>query len=492
MRLLLATVILAAFLVPCSTRADDAQTVLAKNKAFAGWVFGDPSMNGLRLTGTSGTEALTDLRRGAVWRRIVTNENTKLSYGYGFTGQRFWFSNENGFVVPLLGDAIKYRVAYAVVMNQGIPGLSGTLRGTASVGGAQTQIVRVEPPSGFPIDAYIDSSGKLVRAVIDPDGSAVPIEILGYADLDGKKIISKWKIGALTSEFTKLEHANVADAEFHPPAPSASWTFGPPVELPISVTNDRIFINASINGVAGRFALDSGDGAISLNSDFADRAKVKSIAPAASYGVNGVVHTSLGRADTIQIGPHVLHDVVVLTGINVHGTRQDFDGLLGFDFLAGAIVDVDQAKQRMTIYDPRSHAVTASGPVVLADLTSGTPTVPATFDGRVKAHLTFDTGDPMAVLASDKLYGPGKVTLRIEGYANLSGVGGTSAESSPCGHSQSIELGAIKYEHIPICFVKGDALFGNDRGIIGLDFIKHFNLTFDYPNSRLYLSPNGK
>lgn len=481
--------------------ADDAQALLAKNKAFAGWVFGDPDMNGLRLSGKFGERQIVDLRRGAVWRRTITDPKTGLSYDIGYTGQRFWYSSLNGFTVPIVGDGAEYQIAYQMVMNQAIPLLSGTLHGTAVVGGAQTQIVHLTPTNADAIDAYIEpASGKLLRAVIDPDGQAVAIDVLGYTDLQGKKVISKWHVAGPDVDMTNVAHATIEDADFHPPAPRATWTFGPLAAIPITVSSTRIVVRVTINGVGGNFIFDSGSAGIAVNPDFADRIHLKTFATGVSTGLSGQTRASIGRIDTLAIGQNVLHDVIVTTGVNVHGPRQDFDGLLGFDFLADAIVDVDLQKQLMTIYDPSKYAVTAPGPAILVDLASGTlsgtPTVPVLLDGSVKGHFTFDTGDPMEVVASDKLYGPPHgVAMRLEGYAALGGAGGdaaVNAKLASCGHMNSIEIGPIKYSNVPVCFGSYSRLFGDDGGIIGLDFIKHFDLTFDYPDSALYLTPLGK
>jgi hypothetical protein len=475
-----------------AARGDDAQTLLAKNKQFAGWVFGDPSMNGLRLAGDDSDSHLVDLRRGPIWRRTITTTKSGLSYGFGYTGQRFWYSNENGFVVPIMSDGAKYWIAYQMVMNQAILLLTGTIHGSATVDGVPAQIVRLTPANADVIDAYIEpSSGRLLRAVIDPGATNRTIDILDFATLDGKRVISKWRIGDNTVTMSTVEHATIADGDFHPPAASAKWTFGEPKPMPIIVSKTRIAFRAAINGVEGIFLVDSGAHSIALNSDFADRAHIKTIAKQTSYGLNGAIYGSVGRAETLTIGDNVLHNVVVSNGVNVHGAQEDHDGLLGFDFLAGAIVDIDIPRQQMTLYDPSKFAVTAQGPQVLADLSSGTPMIPVTFNGRTKAHLIFDTGDPMSVWAADDLYGPGRVEMRVEGYARVSGAGGDSQSLASCGHTGSLEMGPIRYEHVPVCFAKG-VRFGKDGGIIGLDFLKHFDLTFDYPESSIYLTPTGK
>lgn len=502
MRRFLQAIFVVVALVASGVRApaaDDAQSLLVKNKAFAGWVFGDPSMNGLRLSGTFGDREIVDLRRGAIWRRTITDSKTGITYDIGFTGKRFWFTDPNGFTIPVSSDGVQYQVAYQVVMNQGIPLLKGTLHGSADVDGTHTDVVRVQPPGGAVIDAYIDpASGRLARAVIDPDGYATKLDVLGYTDLDGKKIIAQWHIAGPKVIIDKVEHAKIDDGDFHPPAARATWTFGPVQPIPITVTKlfPRIVVRATVNGVQGNFILDSGAGRIAFNPDFAARAKVKNIAPTVSIGLTGERKGSIGRVDTIAVGGNVLHNVLVSDNVNVQSRWDSYDGLLGYDFLAGAIVDIDVAKQQMTIFDPAKYAVSAPGPALFVDLATGTPTVPVTLNGRVKAHFTFDTGDPMAVVAAEQLYGPPHgVEMRFEGYAQLGGAGGDASKGSryaSCGHITSIEIGTIKYGNVPACFGPYDKLFGKDRGIIGLDFLKQFDLTFDYPESALYLTPLGK
>lgn len=488
--LLLLTFTIACIANPTPARADDAADLLAKAKAFAGWSFGDPSMAGLRLTGTTSTGSIVDLRRGTLWRRSEKTTDGGLATGLGFTGSRFWRSNVNGFTVPIIGDGATYRVSYSVLMNEGIPLLTGMARGVATVNGTSAQIVRVNVPNGFPIDAYIDpSSGKLVRAVIDPDGEKTSIDILGYSSVEGKQVISKWKLGSRTVEMTKVERAPIADTEFLPPDPSAKWQFGSTDPLPIAVTNSRVYIDAAINGTKGRFILDSGSSGIALNGDYAQRANLASFAASRSVGVSGAVQTGIARAETLQIGPHILRNLVVRTGLRFQSARENVDGLLGFDFLAGAIVDVDIVKKELSIFDPALNDVTAAGPVILADLTSGIPVVPAVIDGSAKVHLIVDSGNPMVVLLNDEM--SKKVTMRFEGYSSVSGAAGDSQDRASCGHGQTLALGPVKYSSFPLCFWKTKD-FAPDGGLIGFDFLKHFNLTFDYPNSRLYLTPNGK
>jgi hypothetical protein len=54
-----------------------------------------------------------------------------------------------------------------------------------------------------------------------------------------------------------------------------------------------------------------------------------------------------------------------------------------------------------------------------------------------------------------------------------------------------IVIGPYKNQKVETCF--GSAkVFGRDGGLIGFHFLKHFNWTFDYLESKLVLTPNGK
>lgn len=448
-------------------------------------------MTGLLMTGTAGDRQIIDMRRGAIWRQEITDPKIGISYDVGFTGKRFWFAGPSGFTVPLASDAIQYEVAYQTVMNQGLPLLTGELRGAANVGNARAEIVRVKPRDGHLIDAYIEpSSGRLLRAVIDPNGARTTIDILAYTDLEDKKVISSWRAFGTDVVMTNVDHARITDGDFHPPVPRSKWTFGAPKPIPITFSKTRLSVRAEVNGVAGEFMLDTAASSIVLNPDFARRVRVKQLAAAVVLGFSGAKKGSIAKADTLAIGDNVLHDVLVRTSLDAPSPLRDFDGLLGFDFLAGALVDVDVTKQEMRIYDPARYAVTAPGPPIRVDLISGQPSVPVMLDGRVKGHFSFDTGEPAALVAAGTLYGPPRgVEMRRE-YEARSPVNSTTVS---CGRIQNIEIGgAFKYENVPTCFGDYGDLFSDDGGVIGLDFLRHFDLTFDYPDAMIYLTPVGR
>ena len=78
----------------------------------------------------------------------------------------------------------------------------------------------------------------------------------------------------------------------------------------------------------------------------------------------------------------------------------------------------------------------------------------------------------------------------IEDHVEVTGVDGTGEHSLPCARLQQVLVGPYRYENSPVCF--GNAsFFGPNGGLVGFDFLRHFNWTFDYPESKLVLTPNG-
>jgi hypothetical protein len=208
--------------------------------------------------------------------------------------------------------------------------------------------------------------------------------------------------------------------------------------------------------------------------------------------VNGrAIDASWVKVKDLALGNNVLHDVIVQKtkgGKNLDG----IDGILGYDVLAHALIDVDLAAGKMTILDPAQFAPSvAKGAVAFpVDLETRQPAVHVTVGGNVEAQPMFDTGDDFFVLLSDDLRSSGKIVSLQSTSVIFTGVDGSGAHSVSCSKLTLISVGPIRYENSNVCF--GDPnVFGPNGGLIGFDFLRHFNWTFDYPDGKLILTPNG-
>jgi hypothetical protein len=487
---------------------DQAQALLAKHRAFAGWQLADGTFKTLRLEGeyvnAKGvvTERSLEQRIGLLYRKTYTYpKRANTTDEMGFTGNIFWRSDINGFTTPIYGDLAKYRVCAAALLNEGLPSDGATLLRSATEDGRSVEVVHVPVRGADAVDLSIDpASGAIVTAVIDPGGDyETTFHIESYAEpIPAKKVIGSFRIddqdGIFT--YTKIEpNVDISGADLHPSTPTASWAFVTSKPFPIDLTPTRIIVRATVDGTKGTFILDTGASeGIILNRSFADKVGAKEL------NVHGKTLTlyeptpiELRKVDTIEMGGNTLSNMIV-EAVDFNNTFADkdyrgldgknYDGLIGYGLFAGAIVRMDLGAATMAIDDPASFDSSAErGLPLLVDIADGTPSVPMTVDGSIAVKAYFDSGDPDEVIFGPDLIFKYHLSMgtKVEGAAGGYG-------SIACGTLDKLTLGPIVYTGVDACERKTDVMSGRNI-LVGLDFLRHFNITFDYPHGRLFLQP---
>jgi len=492
-KLLVLVAIVALASIALSARAQapsqdaTAAALLAKHRAFVGWQFGDGTFKSMRITGDvtdakgEKTESFVMLSKGLLYHNTYTLlRRGLLTEHSGYTGNLFWNSDINGFTTPVYGDLAKYRASLTVLQQEGTTELPAAFVEDKTVDGKTVGVVRVTMTNGDPIDLCVDpATGTYVQATIDPGGSyQTTIHILSYADvLPGKRIISSYRLDEDTpiDTYRSFEpNIPVSDDELHPPAPTASWSFGDQQFFPISLTHARILVNATVNGRKGRFILDTGASAIVLDDRFADLAGAPALKGRSEAStLYGTVPTRVRHVDTIAFGNAVLRNAYVYSedfaasdyrGLDLAG----YDGLIGYDLFAGAIVKLNVYQSQMAILDPSSDLSSVRGLPVLVDLSEGIPAIPMTLNKSIAVNAYLDTGNPGIIF-----FGPDLVKkhhLKIMG----------------CGNIESLTIGPITYASQMAC----EYGMAGSNMLLGYDFLKHFDFVFDYPHGRMFLTTN--
>lgn len=477
---LLAVAPMSAGAVSQSTGDAKALDLLAKHKAFVGWRFGDGTFRTMRITGNvtdekgEKTESFVLLNVGLVFNNSYTMpKRDNVTEREGFTGNLFWESNYSGFTTPVYGDYAKYLASFSVLQNEGTTELPASFTGEKTVDGKSTDVVRVTLQNGDPIDLYIDPvTGAYVQATIDPDGAyETTYHILSYADaLPGKKMMASYRIEDSKSvhNYAKFEpNVVIADNELHPPAPTASWSFGSGKPFPFTMTHTRMLVDATVNGVKGRFLIDTGADAIVLTDSFADRANTEALkGSGVGYMLSGEYKTRLRRIKALTFGDTTLQNVLAFS----QKFDNDFyDGLIGFDLFAGSIVRLNVYDSTMAILDPNTDLSAEKGLPLTVDISQGIPLVPMTLNKSIPVNAMLDTGSPSIIL-----FGPDLIKKRhlqtFDGCANI----------------DTLSLGPIVYTGESACEYGVAA----DNMLLGFDFLKHFDFVFDYPHGRMFMHPN--
>ena len=446
----------------------------------------------------------TTYRRGLAYHEIDRAEG--VSTESGFDGRAYWTSNENRYTVQLFEDAQRRAITSNAVDAGTFDDTTAVqARGAQTIDGTQYDVVRVTPAGGIPADVAIDrATGAFARVTYDPDepsGRAV-VRIVGYTEIaPGVRVPASYRYEGGTT-YTLLHGAAraVTDAELQrPAAPTAVWTFGngDPVRFEVergAWVGHALIVHAAINGKPGTFLFDSGASQVLLYRPYADALGLTMLGRTAYSGVNGGSRSArFARAATIAIGDNTLSNVVVaISPRDPSERRGTIDGILGFDVLAGALVHVDLVKETMEFADPAQMmaSVPKGGYAFAVNLSDGTPEIRVKV-GAVVTRATFDTGDDYNVILSDHLTKTGRVVGLVESTMFFGGVDGIANEPASCYKLGEIAVGPFRYQNSFTCF-GSERVFGRDGGLIGFDFLRHFDWTFDYSRSRLILAPNGR
>jgi Aspartyl protease len=466
-----------------------AAALLAKHRAYVGWQFGDGSFSSMRITGDvtnekgEKTESFVMLSKGLVYHNTYTMPKLgNITQHTGFTGNLFWRSDENGFTTPVYGDYAKYLASFTLLQQEGTTELPATFVKNQTIDGKSVGVVRVTLTNGDPIDCYVDpETGAFVQATIDPDGSyETTVHIVAYRDVaPGKRMMASYRIDdnkPLHSYEAFEPNAAISDDDLHPPAPAASWDLGSQDPFPITLTHNRILVDATVNGVKGRFILDTGADAIVLDDQFADRAKAPALhGSGQAEMMSGPISTRVRRIDTIALGGATLHNALVYSQDFRKGDYrgldwQGYDGLMGFDLFAGAVVKLDVYASKMTILDPSTDLSGVRGLPLLVDLSDGIPAIPMTLNKSIAVNAHLDTGNPGIVFMSAELAKKHHLSIWTLG----------------CGNLDTLAIGPITYAGQAVC-IWG---FPSNFMLLGYDFLKHFDYVFDYPHGRMFMTPN--
>jgi len=265
-----------------------------------------------------------------------------------------------------------------------------------------------------------------------------------------------------------------------------------PVTLPFSLRAGHIFVDATLNGQAAQFVLDSGAGANIISSASAKRFHLKKASDSVfAVGASGSEPAWQTRIQRVDVGAASLQDCPAF--IVSLPSELEADGLLGYDFLSRFRVTLDYEHSLLTLAPPTSTTELPAGSAVLPmRLRNNVPTIEALVDGK-RGRFQVDTGagNGLTLFRAfvDKHHLRDRYPERILSVGKSAGGLVYSDEV----RLREFSLGSSKFTGIPADF--STALVGvfSDPGLdgnLGADVLRRFTLTLDYSKSRIVLAPN--
>lgn len=177
------------------------------------------------------------------------------------------------------------------------------------------------------------------------------------------------------------------------------------------------------------------------------------------------------------------------------GSRTGWEyGLLGGDFLARYVLELDFARRRVRFLDRDVYrvpeSVDAEGEAVLPmKVVSHRPAIAFEVNGQ-PLEMLLDTGAPMALMLSGELArAAGVESAPVEGFAMAGVMGDVESE---VGRAGRVTIGPFAFEDVPVAVApRGWFNLGYPGdSMLGYDLLAQFLVRLDYTGRRLWLRRN--
>jgi predicted aspartyl protease len=272
------------------------------------------------------------------------------------------------------------------------------------------------------------------------------------------------------------------------------------VTLPATVEGGRIHVRVDVDGNPLTFVLDTGASGIVLDAQAAKDIKLPSYGSSA-LTVAGTFASTRVIAPMVRVGSLVMRDVVMQTApIDAREGTTRVDGLLGFDFIAGAVLRIDYIDPgsvtaiRPSIFTPPLLATSAM-PIRLS---RQVPVVSVGIGTATSDDMIVDTGAQAPVLLFDRFVKAHPDAVADRGFAApfdpaqniVDGVGGR-VPIVPL-RIASVRFADLEFRNYLVLRARDAGAFGDvaDDGLLGSLFLRFYTLYVDYPGRTLYFEPN--
>jgi len=275
------------------------------------------------------------------------------------------------------------------------------------------------------------------------------------------------------------------------------------VRLPARIENGAIIVRMSINGRGLDFQLDSGSSGIALDPSVAHQLGLKTFGQR-SRTIAGTFEASSAIVPQMRIGSLTLDNVKIdCLPFDYEMDRQTrVVGLLGYDFFAGAVVKIDYDAGTVDAFDPTSFVPPVAGVYrVPMNLDDSVPTVKATVGTSDADDFIVDSGSIFVVVfqtfskAHPADLPPVSYTIADKTYFPLitaQGVGGLFSLQPVTIKHFSVGDVLDDFQAYDIADSVQEFQGEDDDGLLGYQFLRYFDVYFDYKDSVMILQPNAR
>lgn len=269
-------------------------------------------------------------------------------------------------------------------------------------------------------------------------------------------------------------------------------------------TDPKIIVQLTINGRGYDFFLDSGAGGIFIDSDQALKLGLRTFGPSAQTKFGTWVR-SFALIPDIRVGTIQMSNVLVNLLPSWHDDPHvgtEIVGLVGYDFIANAVLTIDYEKGTVTATNPYLFVPPADALALPASFDEGVPYIPVQVGQASSDHFILDTGSPNCFLFSsfadahpDDVKDQGSGVNVNHVWMPWNGFSGVAGGEQPVRATEvkSLTVSGVTFnDWIMFMDLTKQSPGDEEAGLIGYDFLKYFTVYLDYPQNQVFLAPNGR
>jgi predicted aspartyl protease len=432
-----------------------------------------------RAVASDGVVTITDTyTKGHDFKSVVTSSGLQHAWGR-FLGHD-WIQDNNGFVRPSSNDAPPDPFLHSRE-HPDDPASGVKLLGISGL----------EPRKGLHQLRYFDAGTYLLTRMetTDYDGHTRVTAYSNYKRVGGQftalTLMDSDDLSTRTTRTDLTTYESIPESQAIVDVPASKPLFDlagrSSVTIPAKFVDGEIIISLEISGKPYDFTLDSGASSFLLDSATARNLNLAVVAPHRdSFGGDFTVGTA--RVPDVSIGD--LHAANVVMLVAPHATGHVL-GLIGCDFFASGALVVDNGNETVTLMAtaPDDPAAAGWNSIPIA-LDSCQPRINTEFDGT-PGNFIVDLGGFYTVLSKhyfERLSIPGTSTTTAKAVF----IGGASVDL----HGYVIdkmEFGDSTFENVRVLVPTSTVVdTRTSDGMIGRNFLRHFDLLFDYAHRKLY------
>lgn len=360
-------------------------------------------------------------------------------------------------------------------------------------------VVEIAPESGLLERRYYDAKTYLLtkRERVGYDGRKQTWAYGGYSNEFGRQVARIVTSVMENSPVTTTERILTYERMQSPPdlsIPPSHRLFdlgaANAVSIPAEFTADAIFVTINIEGRGLDFELDSGSADLLIDPAIARELGMQS-SGAERASALGAVALAETRAPSVTIGTLSANNVAFSTAAFQEQLEQRrIVGLLGADFIASGVLEVNFEKGKLTLYRSLPPDLPAKGwsalPIRLDDRV---PMIKATFSKRPGTFVA-DLGAYESMLFPHYFAG---FSIPVPAGTRDQGLGmGLANREFGFKHftMNTLILGDWIFGAVQV--IVPSATFAQDEdfdGLIGYNTLRNFDLIFDYADQQLWFKP---